>query len=334
MHGVRRARQTQEALEAKRLKDESKLRDYLALSDDVLARKKQNDWSREALRATTQLLQVNPEFYTIWNYRRHILVNGIFPESTPEQIKDLLKDDLSLTMAALKIHPKVYWIWTHRGWCLNNVPSGPGVAGEGDPRGWEKDLWDQELFVVEKLLDADPRNFHAWSYRRVVLASLPVPKPETSELAYTTRKIESNFSNFSAWHQRSKVLSSLWSTGRLDQSKSKEEEFDVVQNAMYTDPRDQSVWIYHRWLIGSGDNKEILDREIAVIQSLLEEETDSKWCMESLVHYKRLLLHNHAALVDKSALTRDCIHLLEQLRKVDPGRRARYDEIELEITRL
>lgn len=71
------------------------------------------------------------------------------------------------------------------------------------------------------------------------------------------------------------------------------QEFDLVQNAMYTDPRDQSVWIYHRWLIGSGmridlshtnkkvttgsgDNKEILDREIAVIQSLLEEETDSK----------------------------------------------------------
>ncbi|KAJ4493487.1 hypothetical protein C8J55DRAFT_447115 [Lentinula edodes] len=264
MHGVRRARQTQEALEAKRLKDESKLRDYLALSDDVLARKKQNDWSREALRATTQLLQVNPEFYTIWNYRRHILVNGIFPESTPEQIKDLLKDDLSLTMAALKIHPKVYWIWTHRGWCLNNVPSGPGVDGEGVPRGWEKELWNQELFVVEKLLDADPRNFHAWSYRRVVLASLPVLKSETSELAYTTRKIESNFSNFSAWHQRSKVLSSLWSTGRLDQTKSKEEEFDLVQNAMYTDPRDQSVWIYHRLLIGSGDNKEILDREIAI----------------------------------------------------------------------
>ncbi|KAJ3815764.1 rab-protein geranylgeranyltransferase, partial [Lentinula aff. lateritia] len=326
-HGVRRARQTQEALEAKRLKDQSKLRDYLALSDDVLARKKQKDWSQEALSATTQLLQVNPEFYTVWNYRRHILVNGIFPKSTPEQIKDLLSDDLSLTMAALKNHPKVYWIWTHRGWCLKNVPRGPGVDGEGDPREWEKELWNQELFVVEKLLAADPRNFHAWSYRRVVLASLPVPKPETSELAYTTRKIESNFSNFSAWHQRSKVLSSLWLTGQLDQSKSKEEEFNLVQNAMYTDPRDQSVWIYHRWLIGSGDNKEILDREIAVIQSLLEEEADSKWCMESLVHYKRLLLHNHGALVDKSALTRDCIYLLEQLRKVDPGRRARYNEI-------
>ncbi|KAJ3843297.1 rab-protein geranylgeranyltransferase [Lentinula raphanica] len=337
MHGVKRARQTPEALEARRLKEKSKLRDYLALTDNVLARKKRNDWSSEALHATTQLLQVNPEFYTIWNYRRHILVKGMFPDSTPEKIKNLLDDDLALTMAALKIHPKVYWIWTHREWCLKNVPNGPGTEDDGDARGWEKELWNQELFVVEKLLDADPRNFHAWSYRRLVLASMPIPKPELSELAYTTKKIESNFSNFSAWHQRSKVLTSLWSKGQLDETQSKEEEFELVHNAMYTDPNDQSVWIYHRWLVGtgdSGDSRDVLEREIAVIHGLLEEETDSKWCMESLVHYKRLLLRKHASFVDKSLLTQECIHLLEQLRKVDPGRGARYDEIELDLAQM
>lgn len=102
---------------------------------------------------------------------------------------------------------------------------------------------------------------------------MPVKRPEQNELAYTTRKIEANFSNFSAWHQRSKVLTSLWDSGKLSKVKSQEEglaigpvteftsppegvstptEFELVKNAMYTDPGDQSVWIYHRWLVGPG----------------------------------------------------------------------------------
>ena len=60
----------------------------------------------------------------------------------------------------------------------------------------------------------------AWDYRRYVLASMPVRRSEKAELAYTTKKIEANFSNFSAWHQRTKVLSSLWASGEVDRASS------------------------------------------------------------------------------------------------------------------
>lgn len=63
----------------------------------------------------------------------------------------------------------------------------------------------------------------AWSYRRYVLASMPVKRPESDELAFTTRKIEANFSNFSAWHQRSKVLPVMWEKGQKDMKQSKDE---------------------------------------------------------------------------------------------------------------
>lgn len=65
----------------------------------------------------------------------------------------MLGHDLVMTTGALKAHPKVYWIWNHRRWCLQNVPAGPG---EDD--GWKKANWDRELFVVERMLDADARN--------------------------------------------------------------------------------------------------------------------------------------------------------------------------------
>lgn len=61
-------------------------------------------------------------------------------------------------MGALKTHPKVYWIWNHRRWCLENIPSGPAPAGEEDANGWKQAAWQKDLFVVEQMLNKDPRN--------------------------------------------------------------------------------------------------------------------------------------------------------------------------------
>ncbi|KDR81448.1 hypothetical protein GALMADRAFT_134887 [Galerina marginata CBS 339.88] len=349
-HGVKYTRQTAEERDARRRRELSKIEEFTKLKQTTLAKKKAKDWSRDAFELTTRLLQVNPEFYTVWNYRRSILVNGLFVNGSQEDIKNLLMDDLAMTMSALKAHPKVYWIWNHRRWCLENIPNGPGQKSESDFVGWKQSAWDKELFVVEKMLDADPRNFLAWDYRRYVLAGMPTPRPEYTELTYTSRKIEANFSNFSAWHQRSKTLASLWRQGKLDEGKSREEgkgnsipnsgcavegvatEFELLRNAMYTDPNDQSVWMYHRWLVGTDGSKELLEREIAAIQELLDEQPDSKWCMECIAHYKRLLLTKHSSDVDGKVLSEEIRSLLDRLREIDPARRRRYQDLARDLS--
>jgi hypothetical protein len=60
--------------------------------------------------------------------------------------------------------------------------------------------------------------------------------------------VESNFSNYSAWHYRSKLLPHL----RADPASLRSsllEELQLLRNAFFTAPEDQSAWFYHRWLI-------------------------------------------------------------------------------------
>lgn len=54
---------------------------------------------------------------------------------------------------------------------------------------------------------ADSRNFHCWSYWRL-LVDLMGLSAEDQE-AYVLGRIEDNFSNYSAWHERTRVLQHL-----------------------------------------------------------------------------------------------------------------------------
>ncbi|EST08439.1 Protein prenyltransferase, alpha subunit [Kalmanozyma brasiliensis GHG001] len=310
MHGVKRTPKSStsaEARAARKAKEAAKLSAYLEIESTFFTYKRERRHDQTALEHTTKLLTLNPELYTVWNFRREVLL-ALFGGSAEGQVKkdvfadlrnpsqnqqgakqpeeedasrthlrqNLLEDDLLLTEHALRAHPKVYWIWNHRMWCLSHHPSAS--------------VWERELSLVAKMLDLDPRNFHGWNCRRAIIQHLALSvlssDPSTAsfaarqpvfptllsdpllqshpavkegllglaerELAYTLRKIESNFSNFSAWHQRSKLLPHMWTARQLSTEQvdgEVDKELELVKQAMYTDPGDQSVWFYHRWLV-------------------------------------------------------------------------------------
>lgn len=174
---------------------------------------------------TTKLLRINPEYYTVWNGRRRCLVAGPLnldttnASTTSEALshrEDTIRDELIFTVPLLMQFPKCYWIWNYRTWALEQAI----LLLETDAA---RRIWQEELRLVEKMLNKDQRNFHAWSYRRFVVSQLESSKLNgqslvTEEFDYTTRMIDANLSNFSAWHNRAKLIPRYLDEQNADQA--------------------------------------------------------------------------------------------------------------------
>ncbi|KAI9029012.1 hypothetical protein CLU79DRAFT_696732 [Phycomyces nitens] len=112
------------------------------------------------------------------------------------------------------------------------------------------------------MLTMDARNFHGWDYRRYVVRQLrALAQAEEDyeeekriikeEYEFTTQKINQSFSNYSAWHQRSKLLPEIVSEMSPEEKNTvARNELELVKAAFYTDPDDQSAWLYYWWLVG------------------------------------------------------------------------------------
>ncbi|PRD36713.1 UNVERIFIED_CONTAM: Geranylgeranyl transferase type-2 subunit alpha [Trichonephila clavipes] len=234
MHGRLKVKTSEEQAEAKRREQQEKLKVYVAVTGKVFAKREAKEYDDEGLELTARILEKNPDFYTLWNYRREILLS-LKDTKNEEELKKLILLELDLTQNCLKMNPKSYSAWHHRFWSMEFNP-------EGD--------WKRELKLCDVFLYQDERNFHCWDYRRQVIKKCNVSCEE--EFNYSTDLIEENFSNYSAWHYRSTLLPKLY----FDASKGsiKEDallqEFELIKNAAFTDPDDQSAWFYHRFLLG------------------------------------------------------------------------------------
>jgi geranylgeranyl transferase type-2 subunit alpha len=101
------------------------------------------EFSDETFGLTTQIVQWNPDFYTIWNYRRVLLLEHVLKDLDEESQQKIYIKELMLFLQLIKINPKSYWLWNHRIWCLQHMP---------------KPDWQAELGLVDKMLTMDARN--------------------------------------------------------------------------------------------------------------------------------------------------------------------------------
>lgn len=230
MHGVTKA-DLYDVSEEKKAARAKKTEQYKMLAAEVLRRRSARIYDEKSLGMTTKFLEVNPECYTVWNFRREMLAR-IFSQQSEEERRGTCEKELQFLEGALMKNPKAYTTWEHRLWTVRK--HGAVAAAE--------------LALCDKFLKFDERNFHCWGYRRH-MAALAAATPE-DELSFTSKKVENNFSNYSAWHSRTKLLPAVHADRAALQA-ALAEEFETMQAAFFTEPDDQSCWFYHQWLVAA-----------------------------------------------------------------------------------
>ncbi|KAK1913410.1 hypothetical protein P3342_005346 [Pyrenophora teres f. teres] len=307
-HGISRGAGPVVRSEEARQKELQQITEYRSLVDLVNVKIAEKQYTVEVLGLVTKLLNENPEYYTIWNHRRRVLLSLVAAE-TPEQPPDeLIQGDLQLTFTLLRKFPKCYWIWNHRDWLLRK---GEGLLGAGAAR-----FYRDAKSLAE------------------------------SEFEYTTKMIKTNLSNFSAWHNRSQLIPRILRDRNADAKARRaflDSELSLICEAINTDPFDQSIWFYHQYLLSvlsdscpqdqlivqdltNGERQQYYEHEMEYIREILEDEADCKWIYEALLGLAEAYMGVESGT--GSFTTKDMRLWLNELKRLDPLRRGRWDDLE------
>ncbi|KAG2463202.1 PGTA transferase, partial [Polypterus senegalus] len=326
-HGRIKLKTTEEQAEQKQKERLKKLHFYETTRSACFAKRKAGILDEEGLILSGQLLAANPDFATLWNFRREIFLH-LKEEKNPEELQTLFEKELSFLETCLRVNPKSYGTWHHRGWVLDHSPHPD---------------WKVELELCSKFLQFDERNFHCWDYRRLVVQRAEVSPQE--ELEFTHKLIGTNFSNYSSWHYRSTLLPLVYPDTECRVGRADEEalltEYELVQNALFTDPNDQSAWFYYRWLLGRGRSESwcrdsatdqqlfrcdlsvekttVLQSELNSCTQLQELEPDNKWCALTIILLMRAL--------DPLGYEKEMLQCFQTLKATDPMRTAYFDDL-------
>lgn len=314
MHG--RPRESLEAKEERRKAEQAKA-DSLRSARRAVLDPSAQPTPREMLQVTAALVEVNPDAYTAWNRRREAIERSDASATTSEE-------ELSLVERALKRQPKAYPAWHHRRYAID-------MAGE-------RMDWQRELELCNRLLSMDMRNMHCWAHRQ--FACYRMGRRWGDELAWTLRKIRENFSNFSAWHARAMLLQQSGcdtcyhapayacrecNDAGIASGEALTEELHLANEAGFTDPTDESPWLYIACLEAmahdTADTRSAFERQEARCRELVAMEPDAKW---PLVTLARLSYRNQGP-------SRENLALYERLQSVDPLRSGFYSDMAARI---
>lgn len=258
MYHGRKKQAKEELTPEQRREIETKLDKITLINQTLLRKRASKEYDRASLDQTEKYSMLSPDFATLWNYRREIIAHLFATEESLDRYEFVTRE-LDFLVKSIMKSPKSYTLWFHRQWVIDL-----GLKEERLRQKESSKILDNELRLCDKMLMMDERNFHCWNYRlsTALLYLKEIPLREgTQEVAFIEKEcamaeglIKKNFSNYSAWHYRSKLLPELYkrigTDGLYEIPFSKiKEDLALLKHAFFTDPKDQSPWNYHEWLI-------------------------------------------------------------------------------------
>jgi protein farnesyltransferase/geranylgeranyltransferase type-1 subunit alpha len=201
----------------------------------------QCEYSERVLQLTEDLIDMNPAHYTVWLYRAKILFHINY---------DLKKELEWLNETALQ-HQKNYQIWHHRNLIVDKL-----------------DTVEGEQAFVEKMFEADGKNYHVWSYRQWLVRRFKLWEGH-GELEFTERMMARDIRNNSAWNHRWYVVNGREADGipGITDAEIRAREVQFAQDAIAKAPQNQSPWNYLRGIVRKSGG----GMQLASLKSFAEE---------------------------------------------------------------
>lgn len=181
----------------------------------------------ENLDVSTQVIDINPQHYTAWYFRRKV-IQANYSECEEIDRTQFLREELRFVRGVCDRAPKCYQSW----WHLRQVREWLGF----DP---------EELEFASRQLERDAKNMYVWSHRTWFVRSYVSVERDilVRELDFSSQVISRDCRNNSAWCYRHFIFSSLKKMDMLREPNFLE-EVEYIVNWLVFAPHNDSIWNY------------------------------------------------------------------------------------------
>ncbi|KAJ7106039.1 hypothetical protein C8R43DRAFT_1140657 [Mycena crocata] len=217
--------------------------------------------------ASCVILLANPAHQTALNVRKRLIQSGksLSADAELDFSKKLLTSSRPCSKESI--------IWAHRRWIFDRLYPSRALSGAAQLAGYSTRelppvVIEDEITLIARCCETDPRNYHAWTHHHFVVQSiflsLRTPQPIDSpfiplfmkEIRRLRRWIDDHISDYSAIHHFCSILSQLASLRSLPQYNAALGEladlaihFEHALSLVLSFPSHESLWMYLRAMI-------------------------------------------------------------------------------------